>query len=145
MKSALPARSLFPDFLRSEEHTSELQSPDHLVCRLLLEKKKRQPAAQSTRRPPSSWSPWRTTTSRATRSASTSPAPSSAHPPSTISVKASRSSPSRARTLKSRLVPVRDRIRLFRLLLRRVCCGLSLVFACLFQIASASTVFSLYF
>src|SRR5438552_12454278 len=26
---------------RSEEHTSELQSPDHLVCRLLLEKKKR--------------------------------------------------------------------------------------------------------
>src|SRR5207244_9819825 len=34
---------------RSEEHTSELQSPDHLVCRLLLEKKKteatRQPVA----------------------------------------------------------------------------------------------------
>src|SRR5258708_8536638 len=29
---------LFPN--RSEEHTSELQSPDHLVCRLLLEKKK---------------------------------------------------------------------------------------------------------
>src|SRR5258708_24390270 len=29
---------------RSEEHTSELQSPDHLVCRLLLEKKK-QPKA----------------------------------------------------------------------------------------------------
>src|SRR5258708_25868452 len=27
-------------FGRSEEHTSELQSPDHLVCRLLLEKKK---------------------------------------------------------------------------------------------------------
>src|SRR5438552_1864199 len=27
-------------FNRSEEHTSELQSPDHLVCRLLLEKKK---------------------------------------------------------------------------------------------------------
>src|SRR5258708_21298269 len=25
---------------RSEEHTSELQSPDHIVCRLLLEKKK---------------------------------------------------------------------------------------------------------
>src|SRR5258708_14686056 len=25
--------------LRSEEHTSELQSPDHIVCRLLLEKK----------------------------------------------------------------------------------------------------------
>src|SRR5258708_29759360 len=28
------------NLLRSEEHTSELQSPDHLVCRLLLEKKK---------------------------------------------------------------------------------------------------------
>src|SRR5258708_24304859 len=28
---------------RSEEHTSELQSPDHLVCRLLLEKKKMEP------------------------------------------------------------------------------------------------------
>src|SRR5258708_19732942 len=28
------------DLSRSEEHTSELQSPDHLVCRLLLEKKK---------------------------------------------------------------------------------------------------------
>src|SRR5258708_28437857 len=28
-------------FHRSEEHTSELQSPDHLVCRLLLEKKKK--------------------------------------------------------------------------------------------------------
>ena len=29
------------DGSRSEEHTSELQSPDHLVCRLLLEKKKK--------------------------------------------------------------------------------------------------------
>src|SRR5258708_29726241 len=29
------------DPARSEEHTSELQSPDHLVCRLLLEKKKK--------------------------------------------------------------------------------------------------------
>src|SRR5207244_6716736 len=28
--------------IRSEEHTSELQSPDHLVCRLLLEKKTKQ-------------------------------------------------------------------------------------------------------
>src|SRR5258708_21310616 len=28
-----------PSGPRSEEHTSELQSPDHLVCRLLLEKK----------------------------------------------------------------------------------------------------------
>src|SRR5258708_23867299 len=38
-------RRTWGDFLksmnpRSEEHTSELQSPDHLVCRLLLEKKK---------------------------------------------------------------------------------------------------------
>src|SRR5947208_4453576 len=30
-----------PSKERSEEHTSELQSPDHLVCRLLLEKKKK--------------------------------------------------------------------------------------------------------
>src|SRR5438552_14952175 len=30
-----------PNHPRSEEHTSELQSPDHLVCRLLLEKKKK--------------------------------------------------------------------------------------------------------
>src|SRR5258708_14376501 len=39
--SLLPAKRL-PLVLqcRSEEHTSELQSPDHLVCRLLLEKKK---------------------------------------------------------------------------------------------------------
>src|SRR5207244_11981484 len=29
----------YVDDIRSEEHTSELQSPDHLVCRLLLEKK----------------------------------------------------------------------------------------------------------
>src|SRR5258708_15653586 len=29
--------------IRSEEHTSELQSPDHLVCRLLLENIKNQP------------------------------------------------------------------------------------------------------
>src|SRR5258708_26266328 len=32
---------VFDRGLRSEEHTSELQSPDHLVCRLLLEKKKK--------------------------------------------------------------------------------------------------------
>src|SRR5258708_27037282 len=30
-----------PGKARSEEHTSELQSPDHIVCRLLLEKKKK--------------------------------------------------------------------------------------------------------
>src|SRR5437762_8864146 len=35
-------RKTFPRlFLRSEEHTSELQSPMYLVCRLLLEKKNR--------------------------------------------------------------------------------------------------------
>src|SRR5438876_11939241 len=32
---------VYSDILRSEEHTSELQSPVHLVCRLLLEKKKK--------------------------------------------------------------------------------------------------------
>src|SRR5690348_17894742 len=32
---------------RSEEHTSELQSPVHLVCRLLLEKKKKKKKTQS--------------------------------------------------------------------------------------------------
>src|SRR5205814_2828841 len=35
---------------RSEEHTSELQSLRHLVCRLLLEKKKEQRPATATRR-----------------------------------------------------------------------------------------------
>src|SRR5258708_25151943 len=38
--------------LRSEEHTSELQSPDHLVCRLLLEKKKRTAWMRSILTPP---------------------------------------------------------------------------------------------
>src|SRR5438552_14126642 len=39
------SRNTMPAFIRdrSEEHTSELQSPDHLVCRLLLEKKKHDP------------------------------------------------------------------------------------------------------
>src|SRR5258708_39050985 len=47
MRASMPARSPSrpgcPHLAgpkRSEEHTSELQSPDHLVCRLLLEKKK---------------------------------------------------------------------------------------------------------
>src|SRR5258708_16466293 len=35
-----PATEIY-QYRRSEEHTSELQSPDHLVCRLLLEKKKK--------------------------------------------------------------------------------------------------------
>src|SRR3712207_7857343 len=33
--------------LRSEEHTSELQSRQYLVCRLLLEKKKKHPIKQN--------------------------------------------------------------------------------------------------
>src|SRR5258708_31751772 len=37
-RACLPGRGRVDH--RSEEHTSELQSPDHLVCRLLLEKKK---------------------------------------------------------------------------------------------------------
>src|SRR5258708_28672485 len=43
-----PARcaSATNSLMRSEEHTSELQSPDHLVCRLLLEKKKKKTAQQ---------------------------------------------------------------------------------------------------
>src|SRR2546426_6713746 len=43
--------------VRSEEHTSELQSPCNLVCRLLLEKKKRTRQASEGRRyrPHSSW------------------------------------------------------------------------------------------
>src|SRR3989449_7766588 len=43
------ARSCSPD-VRSEEHTSELQSRLHLVCRLLLEKKKLPPASFPTSR-----------------------------------------------------------------------------------------------
>src|SRR5207244_11439625 len=41
------AEAVGVDELRSEEHTSELQSPDHLVCRLLLEKKKKEPTQLS--------------------------------------------------------------------------------------------------
>src|SRR5258708_17269666 len=39
-RGALDGTTTVAGTLRSEEHTSELQSPDHLVCRLLLEKKK---------------------------------------------------------------------------------------------------------
>src|SRR5260363_306893 len=45
----LICRALFRDTYssgRSEEHTSEFQSPDHLVCRLLLEKKKHEDKIQ---------------------------------------------------------------------------------------------------
>src|SRR5207244_13026723 len=41
------AGELLLNWGRSEEHTSELQSPDHLVCRLLLEKKKGKPLSRS--------------------------------------------------------------------------------------------------
>src|SRR5256886_3225668 len=40
----LPTASSTAQLLRSEEHTSELQSQSNLVCRLLLEKKKHNPA-----------------------------------------------------------------------------------------------------
>src|SRR5438552_9484949 len=40
-ETAGPAHNGALPLPRSEEHTSELQSPDHLVCRLLLEKKKK--------------------------------------------------------------------------------------------------------
>src|SRR5690348_18015009 len=39
-EATLFAAEIFRMYNRSEEHTSELQSPVHLVCRLLLEKKK---------------------------------------------------------------------------------------------------------
>src|SRR5258708_21237215 len=46
---------------RSEEHTSELQSPDHLVCRLLLEKKKKSRRARSHWSRPPRHSPYKLT------------------------------------------------------------------------------------
>src|SRR2546430_7795719 len=44
-------RFVTPGMLRSEEHTSELQSQSNLVCRLLLEKKKTKNDTCTTRRP----------------------------------------------------------------------------------------------
>src|SRR5947208_11378827 len=41
--AVIVGRMDFSAYDRSEEHTSELQSPDHLVCRLLLEKKNLRP------------------------------------------------------------------------------------------------------
>src|SRR5438552_7016555 len=41
-REGLAVRPVRAAVARSEEHTSELQSPDHLVCRLLLEKKKKE-------------------------------------------------------------------------------------------------------
>src|SRR5207244_13398580 len=42
-----PRSGSVPVLDRSEEHTSELQSPDHLVCRLLLEKKNKKISIQA--------------------------------------------------------------------------------------------------
>src|SRR5258708_10395112 len=50
------AKSLLKN-MRSEEHTSELQSPDHLVCRLLLEKKNQSRDARSQHVPRRTHSP----------------------------------------------------------------------------------------
>src|SRR2546426_6042730 len=47
LKNAIE-RLAFQVFHRSEEHTSELQSPCNLVCRLLLEKKKKSIAINTT-------------------------------------------------------------------------------------------------
>src|SRR5690348_17899316 len=47
MPTALPALRWPSACSRSEEHTSELQSPVHLVCRPLLEKKKKTPSSSS--------------------------------------------------------------------------------------------------
>src|SRR5205814_7179219 len=58
--------SWFANAVRSEEHTSELQSLRHLVCRLLLEKKKKRnsharpplrPTQPPSRRPPTHFPP----------------------------------------------------------------------------------------
>src|SRR6266487_6118250 len=49
-RPAGPPRTPRPDAPRSEEHTSEFQSPVHLVCRLLLEKKKQNPMRTQSRK-----------------------------------------------------------------------------------------------
>src|SRR5438876_5820632 len=51
------ARRPRPSPSRSEEHTSELQSPVHLVCRLLLEKKKKRFSWQISTKPPPTQTP----------------------------------------------------------------------------------------
>src|SRR5256885_376860 len=60
-------------WIRSEEHTSELQSPCNLVCRLLLEKKKKlgHPAPRRAHRPAGDRHRWRAP--RAARTPRTSP------------------------------------------------------------------------
>src|SRR5947208_8018282 len=49
LASVPQAQTPAPSKPRSEEHTSELQSPDQLVCRLLLEKKKQRDSVTPTR------------------------------------------------------------------------------------------------
>src|SRR5258708_13580266 len=50
--ASTPSATMRPAAMaRSEEHTSELQSPDHLVCRLLLEKKKKKRHDQPHKKP----------------------------------------------------------------------------------------------
>src|SRR3989454_8402184 len=49
-KAAYAITASDPPGSRSEEHTSELQSPCNLVCRLLLEKKKKKKQAQTNAR-----------------------------------------------------------------------------------------------
>src|SRR5437867_5790562 len=55
-RTALPV-VLTPGVVRSEEHTSELQSPYDLVCRLLLEKKKNKQSHSTRSLPPAAHSP----------------------------------------------------------------------------------------
>src|SRR5436189_4735382 len=50
----LDAREVMIEAMRSEEHTSELQSPMYLVCRLLLEKKKSATTTNTHELPPRS-------------------------------------------------------------------------------------------
>src|SRR6202521_3842303 len=52
---------------RSEEHTSELQSPQNLVCRLLLEKKKRTTSRSGTCRCAMPWTAWASLAATAAR------------------------------------------------------------------------------
>src|SRR5688572_25225942 len=49
-RGSMPARWWSSQRLRSEEHTSELQSQSNIVCRLLLEKKNEWPASVNWRR-----------------------------------------------------------------------------------------------
>src|SRR5258708_16310385 len=59
-------RSAVGHEMRSEEHTSELQSPDHLVCRLLLEKKNKVADGERQRGRPILEQPFRTSRLRHT-------------------------------------------------------------------------------